>query len=103
VGLRLTEGQLQQTLIEAARLYGWRVNHIRPARTEQGWRTPVQGDVGFPDLVLARGGVVLFRELKSDRGRIGPGQAEWAEAIGDAYRIWRPADLDEALRELRRQ
>jgi 5-methylcytosine-specific restriction endonuclease McrA len=46
--------QLQRTIVEAARLLGYRVQHARPARTQRGWRTPIEGDVGFTDLVLAK-------------------------------------------------
>jgi hypothetical protein len=75
--------------------------HSRPCRTAQGWRTAVQGDVGFVDLVLARAGVVLFYELKSEKGRLGKGQPEWAAAIGAQYRLYRPSDWALIEKELR--
>jgi hypothetical protein len=54
----VTEADLQATILDAARLLGWRACHFRPARTTRGWRTPVEGDPGFPDLTLAKAGVV---------------------------------------------
>ena len=30
----------------------------------------MQGDTGFPDLVIARDGQVIFAELKSAKGRL---------------------------------
>jgi hypothetical protein len=77
----MTEDELQSAIIKAARLRGWMVAHFRPAKTEKGWRTPVQGDAGFPDLVLARNGRVYFLELKRLGKTATPAQAAWIEAI----------------------
>ena len=102
----ITEAQLLVAIVRAACLGGYRVAHFRPARTEAGWRTPVQGDgAGFPDLVLAHPGrgELLFRELKSKRGRLTPAQSAWLEtlhAAGADVAVWRPADLDDALEQL---
>jgi len=60
----------------------------------------MQGDVGFPDLVLARAGKVIFAELKSETGKLSPTQREWANALG-TLRIWRPRDIDLIEAELR--
>ena len=102
VNTRITEAELQARIMHAAGLYGWRAAHFRPARTAQGWRTPMQGDVGLPDLVLARDGVVLLAELKSARGKTTPDQELWLEALGDHARLWRPADWVSIQNELRR-
>jgi hypothetical protein len=100
-----TEAQFQKAVIDAAHLLGWRVHHTRPARSGKGWRTPIQGDAGFPDLVLARGERVIFAELKRDRrSKPTPEQAAWLETLGtshlDVY-IWRPEDWDDIERILR--
>lgn len=98
----MTEAQLTDVIVEAAQLYGWRVVHFRPGKTERGWRTPLQGDSGFPDLVLARDSEVIIAELKIGRAKPRPDQRLWAEAIGpDLYRLWTDADLDEIMRTLR--
>lgn len=102
--VRITEQAFTNMVIELAKWNGWRVAHFRPARMQSGrWATAMQGDTGYPDLTLARDGVVLFAELKTDRGRLGPGQPEWAEALGENYRLWRPADLGAIRIELRRK
>ena len=89
----MTEDELQRCVIDCAKLFGWLVHHTRPARSAKGWRTPVQGDAGFPDLVLVRAGRVLFVELKSARGSVRPNQVRWRDALPDErYRLWRPAD-----------
>lgn len=105
----MTESELQTAIIEAAQLYGWRVAHFRPALTSKGWRTPVQGDAGFPDLCLARNGRVLFLELKSEKGRVTPDQDAWLTDLGTSIdvdrapeaMIVRPSRLDEVLAMLR--
>ena len=94
--LQPREAQFQRTVIELAQLLGWRVHAERPAQTQSGrWSTPIQGDRGFPDLILARDGRLVALELKSQAGRIGPGQVEWIEAFaaaGATARIVRPSD-----------
>jgi hypothetical protein len=97
----MTETQFLQRVIDTAKLYGWLVCHFRPARTERGWRTAVQGDTGFVDLVLARAGVVLHAELKVANKRPRPDQVSWGQAIGGTYRLWYPDDWDQIVAELR--
>jgi len=98
----LSEDELQARILQAARLYGWRAAHFRPARTAKGWRTPMSGDPGFPDLVLARDGVVIVAELKSRRGQTSPDQDLWLDELGDHAVLWRPGDWPAIQNELRR-
>ena len=109
------ERAFQDALVDYARLRNWRLAHFRPARTEKGWRTPMQGDAGFPDLVLLRAPRLVFAELKSDTGRLTPAQREWIDELArqrDAWDVldphppvevyvWRPGDwprIEEVLR-----
>jgi hypothetical protein len=90
----VTEAQLQQAVIELARLLGYRVAHFRPAKTERGWRTPVEADgKGFPDLVLAKPNRLVFVELKAAKGKVSDEQKDWLATLGstgaEAY-IFRP-------------
>jgi hypothetical protein len=101
---KLSEAAFQKQVIDLAHLYRWRVAHFRPARTtvagKETWRTAVSADgQGFPDLVLARNGVVLFRELKTDHGKASHEQLAWLLAVGGA--IWRPAQWSTIEREIR--
>ena len=98
---RLTEDQWKQRVIDTAKCYGWLVQHTRPARTTQGWRTPIQGHAGFPDLVLCRKHQLLVVELKSDTGKLTREQRTWLSELGPFGRLWRPADWSEVLEELR--
>jgi VRR-NUC domain len=101
-----SEAAFTATVLELARVLGWRVVHFRPARTARGWRTPVQGDgAGFPDVVLVKPPRVIFAELKSDTGTVSPQQRAWLDALGrcpgvEAH-VWRPRDLREIEASLR--
>ena len=68
--------------------------------------TAVQYDgAGFPDLVLARRGTVLFRELKREvRSDLDEGQSRWFEAIDpdqNDIAVWRPSDWPKVQQWLR--
>lgn len=99
----VTEREFQKTVIEMARALGWVVAHFRPAKTSKGWRTPVQADgAGFPDLVLCKKRV-LYRELKTDLGRLTQAQREWISRLnlaGADAKVWRPRDWPEIEMEL---
>lgn len=108
----MTEREFQDQVIKLATLFGWRVHHTRPARVrvrgKDVYRTPVQGHKGFPDLVLARRGRVIFAELKAGRGQLSEDQVLWRDAMegGQAaeyagWKLWRPEDWAEIERILR--
>lgn len=97
----LSEAQWQQRVMDAARAAGWLVVHFRPAMTQRGrWITPMAGDAGFPDLVLAKGGRVLIAELKSDSGKPTAAQKAWLAALGGHGRLWQPRNWDAVLLDL---
>lgn len=92
--IKITEQQFLEQVIDLAHLRGFRVAHFRPGMNRRGqWQTAVAGDgAGFPDLVLAKKGVVIFAELKADGGKVTPEQQRWLDDVG-GY-VWRPADFD---------
>lgn len=95
----MIEAAFQETIIDAAHVFGFRVAHFRPAKTEKGWRTPVSADgAGWPDLVLAKKGRLIFVEVKSDTGKLSLEQTAWKvllEMTGQGeYYIWKPSDWD---------
>jgi hypothetical protein len=101
--LKLTEQEWQSRVIDYAKLRGWLVHHTRPARTDKGWRTALEGDAGFPDLVLARKGHIFFVELKTEVGLLTKGQKAWIwelESHEVGARVWRPSDWPEVQRAL---
>jgi hypothetical protein len=51
---------------------------------------------GFPDWVFCGPGGVMYRELKTEKGKVSPNQETWINALlqaGCDARVWRPADL----------
>lgn len=103
----MNEAQFQRQVVDLAWIAGWLFVHHRPARTAHGWRTPVEGPLGagWPDLVLVspRRKRVLYVELKADKGRLSPAQAEVHAALREAgaeVRVWRPRDFDAIAAEL---
>jgi len=103
----VTEAEFQRTVTEFAQLAGWRVMHHRPTPAgahRPRWTTATTVP-GWPDLTLfAPGRGVLYRELKTDAGRLSIDQrqvlAELAAAGADVA-VWRPSDWSEIERTLR--
>lgn len=106
--LPITEADWSKRVLDAAKLFGWRIAHFRPAQTSKGWRTPVQGDGrGWPDLVLLRPPRLILAELKSDSGRVSLDQSNWiaqlAEVPGIEVYIWRPSDWEDVYTTLAKE
>lgn len=86
----MTERNLQSAVLKLAGFHGYEVRyHTKDSRGSQA---------GFPDLVLAssKRGRLLFRELKTDSGRMRPEQRVVLEVLGACGQdvgVWRPADL----------
>lgn len=91
----ITEAEFTSSVVALFQLHGWRVCHIRPARTSRGWRTAYEGHAGLPDIIAARGGVVIMAELKVGKGKLSADQVEWLKASGSP--VWRPEDWDTIL------
>lgn len=98
VGGGLTEAAFQSHVLGLFRFYDWRVYHP-PDNRPGGKAGRVQAVApGYPDLTAVRGVELLFVELKTDGGRLGKGQPEWAaalEQVADGIR-----DMGEAVRDL---
>jgi len=98
----IPEREFQQQVIDLAHIFHWRVAHFRPAQTKKGWRTAVSADgMGFPDLVLAREGRLIFIEVKSEKGKFSLEQSEWLEVLKatgkcEVY-VWKPSQWDEIM------
>lgn len=97
----ITEAELQESVIQVAREFGWLVYHT--SRSDKS-------EPGFTDLVLVRPPRVIFAECKGEKGQLTkpkmnskrtrelPGQTTWRDALcacsGVEWRLWRPSDLD---------
>lgn len=88
-----SEEQLQTAILQLAKMAGWKVFHVRGDA-----RKHIEGDRGFPDLVLARDGHVLIVELKSTIGEQTPEQREWQRHLRS--KVWRPEDWEDIVRIL---
>lgn len=89
-----SEGGFRDAVKTLAEFRGWRVYYVPDSR---------RSEAGWPDLVLARGGVVLFRELKTKKGRVRKDQVWWMRmlwASGADTGVWRPDDWPEIRRTL---
>ena len=102
--IAILERDWQRTVTDALTALGWTWTHFRVARSAKGWRTPISGHPGFPDVVAVRGDRVMFVELKSEQGRLSEDQAAWLLALGLAgaeVHVWRPSDWPEIEELLR--
>lgn len=92
----MNEEDLLDAVVDLAKWLRIRVHHCRPCRKEDGtWYTPIQGDPGFPDLVLVGSRGILWRELKGPKGQPTTAQDDWLdrlEQVDEDANIWRPAD-----------
>ncbi len=78
----MSEADWQTWVVNTARARGWLVAHLRDSRGQDA--------NGLPDLVLARGGLVILAELKTEAGKVRESQKPWLEASGN--HVWRPSD-----------
>lgn len=88
----MTEAQFQSQVLALARAMGLVVYHTHDSRRSQP---------GFPDLVIVGSGGVLYRELKTDKGRVSPDQTYWMQALlaaGQDARVWRPSQWPVEIR-----
>jgi len=63
----------------------------------------MSGDVGYPDLTMARGDRLIFAELKAKRGRLAPDQQVWLDVLRETPAevfVWNPSDWPEIERVL---
>ena len=92
----MTEDALKAEVLKQCKALGLRTAHFRPAKTKDGWRTPVEGDgKGWPDLIIV-GRRLIVRELKQDARYPDPNQRMWITALAEAgvdVDVWRPRDL----------
>jgi hypothetical protein len=99
----MTENELKDIVISVAKRYGWLIHHDLPAQNNRGrWLTNIQGDAGFPDLLMVHpvSGKILAVELKSERGKLSPLQKRWLMAFdagGIFNSVWKPSDMEYIL------
>lgn len=81
----IPERRFQADVIDFAQLHGWNVFYVADSRGSPA---------GWPDLTLARAGVLVSAELKTMRGTVRPAQLTWGADLQAVerteYRLWRP-------------
>lgn len=82
----ISEREWQKVVLDAAKAYGWHRQHSRKTKITRSdgtirHATAITGEVGFPDLVLARAGQVMFLELKTEKTNLEPDQRLWLSAL----------------------
>ena len=80
----ITERQFTKQVIDLAGWYGWLRFHQLPGMSKSGrWLSATQGDIGWPDLFLVhpKRCQIVIAELKTEAGRLTPGQELWLDAI----------------------
>lgn len=102
--VRATEAQCEDTIIRAARTLGWLAHAERKAMTNGRFRTPIKGDAGWPDLVLARSPHLWFVELKRHPHPIDAAQTVWLSELRrhctEAFVLWVPEQMHPFLQVL---
>ena len=96
----IAEDELLSHVLRLVRTAGRCAFHIRYSQgVLQGAHGPRSSDhddaSGIPDLVIVGGGEILYRELKTERGRVDPAQRRWGTTLlenSGNYGIWRPSD-----------
>lgn len=88
--LAMAEKPFQARVIQLAKFHGFELVY----HTHNSQRSAP----GFPDLVMVstRHKRILYRELKSTKGRVSADQQAWLDALsacGQDAGMWRPADL----------
>lgn len=87
VATDMTEAQLLSHVRAVARGLGLRAYHTHDSR---------RSEPGFPDLVIVGREGIIYRELKTQKGRVRPEQNQWITDLiraGQNAGLWRPADL----------
>lgn len=84
----MTEARFQSVVVAAAKRDGWLVYHTKYS---------LGSSPGYPDLHLVHEsrGLQLFRELKTETGKLTDHQVRWIVALrkaGADVTVWRPMD-----------
>jgi len=88
--LGVSEENFEAMVVAASKIRGWLCYHTYDSR---------RSGPGFPDLVLVHPeSEVLYRELKTESGKMTTAQEVWRERLcqaGANVKVWRPSDWEE--------
>jgi hypothetical protein len=98
IAVKLSEDEFTDQVIELFQLYGWKVVHFDRARKKNGgWRTPIRGDPGSPDILAAKNGRVIHAELKVGKNKPTVFQKSWLRNLGQNAYLWYPENWNEIV------
>lgn len=107
----MTEDELLDYVKETLTTFKWTWMHIPDRLYKMAAKAKrydaLPGAKGFPDIVAARGGEILFIELKTMEGSLDVEQIRWRDEIQQAelpgsrvcYYLWRPCDQSDGTIE----
>jgi len=98
--MEITEKQFEAQVKDLAKLFRWKYYHT--------WRS-IHSPAGFPDCVMIRDGLIIFAELKSEKGKLTEEQEAWIKeleavaghSLGVMVFVWRPSDINRIVEVLR--
>jgi hypothetical protein len=95
----MNETEWQKQVLKSAHSLGWHSMHI--GRTGKHQAVGAKGTLGtgWPDLVLVKGGRIIFAELKAQDGVLTQEQKEVLLTLGNVGEVfcWRPSDFGQVL------
>lgn len=96
--MHITEAEWQAQVIQLAQALGWQHLHVRRS-IGKGRKWTTATNVPWPDLTLwsERQGRLIVAELKTDTGKVSPGQHATLTSLAHAdveVHLWRPSDFD---------
>jgi hypothetical protein len=93
--MTMNETEWQKQVVETAHNLGWQDMHV--GRTGKHQKVGAKGKLGpgWPDLVLVKGGRIIFAELKAADGQLSQEQKDVLALlvnVGECH-VWRPSDF----------
>ena len=100
-GEDMTESEWQQKVLKSAHQLGWQSMHIGRTGKHQAVGAKGTMGTGWPDLVLVKGGRIIFAELKTARAGVTVEQRSvlmlLMDVAGAEVHVWRPQDFGQVL------
>ena len=88
------QAQFRYSVVNLGVTNGWRVY----CRSSTGTRFDIGSSTGFPEIVMLRGSILLFRVLTSGKLKPLKSQCDWISELhqgGYDAKIWKPSDMPE--------
>jgi hypothetical protein len=91
----MNETEWQKQVLKSAHSLGWHSMHIGRTGKHQAVGAKGTMGTGWPDLVLVKGGRIIFAELKGTDGALSQEQKDVLALlvnVGECH-VWRPSDF----------